>query len=86
MPFRILKNDVIWYDATLIYSAFAKSRKTALAYVFVPTKQAFNLSAKYFQQIMKQLSNSVLAGFKESLRPWFVLRAEAGGYKHKLLH
>ena len=41
--------------------------------MFLLTKQAFKLSLKYFQKIIKQLLNSVLAGYKELLRPRFVL-------------
>ena len=75
----MLKNNVTRYGVTLIYAAFAKSRKTALACVFLPTKQTFTLSAKYFQSIIKQLLNSVLAGYDESLRPRLVLSASAYG-------
>ena len=41
------------------------------ACVFLLTKQAFKLSLKYFQKIIKQLLNSVLAGYEELLRPLF---------------
>ena len=41
------------------------------------TKQAFKLSLKYFKKIIKQLLNSVLAGYDELLRPRFVLSASA---------
>ena len=37
----------------------------------------FKLSLKYFQKIIKQLLNSVLAGYEESLTPRFVLSASA---------
>ena len=64
-----MKNNGARYDVTLIYADFAKSRKTALACDFLLTKQAFHLSAKYFQKIVKQLLNLFLAGHEESLRP-----------------
>ena len=35
------------------------------ACVFLLTKQAFKLNLKYFQKIIKQLLNSVLAGYEE---------------------
>ena len=37
----------------------------------------FNISLKYFQKIIKQLLNSVLAGHEELLRPRFVSSASA---------
>ena len=36
-----------------------------VACVFLLTKQAFKLSLKYFQKIIKQLLNSVLAEYDE---------------------
>ena len=43
------------------------------ACVFLLTKQAFKLSLRYFQKIIKQLLNSSLAGYEELLRPRFEL-------------
>ena len=43
------------------------------ACVFLFTKQAFKLSLKYFQKIIKQLLKSVLVGYEKLLRPRFVL-------------
>ena len=55
------------------------------ACVFLLTKQPFKLSLKYFQKIIKQLLNSVLAGYEELLRPRFVLSASALIIPHILL-
>ena len=43
------------------------------ACVFLLTKQAYKLSLKYSQKIIKQLMNSVLAEYEKLLRPRFVL-------------
>ena len=43
-------------------------------------KQAFKLSFKHFQNIIKQILNLVLTEYEELLRPWFVLSASAFGF------
>ena len=46
--------------------------KTIFNAAILLTKQAFKLSLKYFQKLIKQLLNLVLAGYEELLRPQFV--------------
>ena len=67
------KNIFSWSDWLFKVSKQFHDVPLLAACVFLLTKQAFKLSLKYFQKIIKQLMNSVQVGYEELLGPRSVL-------------